>query len=591
MTTATHKKNQSVTLKRNEEPLLEGRFFAGDDVEGTVCFDPLQCKKGDILVLRGDENIAADLKVSGFIIEDESDVLAEKLHEYFSVPVITGVPLARKILKESEKINLDGTNGFIYETVPFDEQIGEIEMNFVTHDESGTESFNIEVPVLEEEELSISTMIGSHLDDESQLTAKSVIHNSPVKDAPLDHLQSFHEKETASYITRETSESQLNVKQNAHKYIKSESTIDLTSESHTQDKNHDLDVSRLLHLLDDESEHIEVAPSTTTEVMGLNSAETFNVWGNALENVIKAGKQVEEISAAEALEHVINDRNFIIENSREIQFDKEEEYIAKNIREEETAKDFACTFIPTATKVYVHLVDEKLPSGFENFDGIIFTSSYDREVYLQLLTDTLNKANGKEVIAVTPPYEKEALELFCKNIYELRNHGFRNLSIVLPDYRNKEEIAEIKKLMSAHGLKRSSTFSMFINMSRTINVFRMEELSKTVADGIFIDLYRLKMNMLGVDEMTASTLYKEGMKKLVEFISQNLDEESRAIVNLSGFSNTSKAIEHLLNFKFGVVCCSVPHTDAIKRKISSLEKKNILEGNTVVKKKLTLKRR
>jgi phosphohistidine swiveling domain-containing protein len=594
-------KTQSKTkkLKINEEPLLEGRHYSGKKAEGDVCFDPMQCRPSDILVLKGDENLAADIKVAGFIIEDESDILAEKLHEYFSVPVITGVPLARKILKPGEKISVDGGRGHIYETLPYSEQVGEIEMNFMAHKNLDTEVTNISIPVPQDNSIQINTSIPSaenvkvkkiEKDEETKKLDEDL--SATVSELLSSHNDTDDEEEGTRHITIDTESTITSIL--SHEEPKRDEPLTVLQTLNLDEDKDDeqYDISRLLDLVEnDEPELIDLKTEITVpEIKGVEEADVFNLWGKSLEKVIDASKSISPVVATEALEHVIEDTNILLENSKEIEFDTEEEYIGIQLHKEEEKKDFACSFIPTATKVYVTLIDEKLPEAFKNFDGIIFSSSFDKDIYLEMLEDTLIKSENKEVLAITPPYEKEAFEDFLQKVHVLRNKGYRNLSLILPDYRNKNEISEMKKTLSSLGLKRSSTFTVFANLSRTINVFRLKELSKTVVDGVYVDLFRLKMNMLGVEKLTASTNYADGMKSMVAFVHENLHSDSKSIVNISGFNNASTALDHILTFGFWAVSCSLSNTDKIKKKISGIEKKSILEDRPHSR-KINLKRR
>lgn len=477
-----------------QEPLLEGKYFKGDQVQGEICLDPAKCNKNSILVLKGDEDIPTSIEPAGFIIEDESYLLVERLFDFFNVPVITGVPLARKILKQGELIEMDASTGFIYETVPFSEQVGEIEMNFVTHD-------------VNKEEKSI---LGPQVQNATQ--------NDKAKD-----------------------------------------------------------LNSLLNLVEEDSDIVTVQSDVEddNQVEGVSDQDQFNIWGKSLEKIISASKNVPPTVAADALEHVIDDQMDLEQNSKEFSFDTEEAYIAKTIHADEVPEKEVTHFIPTATKVYVNLIDEKLPSGFENFDGIVFSSSLDQDMYFEILEDVLKKSQDKEVLAVCPPYEKEALVKFLETIKAFRNNGYRNLSLILPDYRNKSEIAEIKKMLSISGLRRSSSFEILANISRTINVFRIGELEKSLVDGVYLDLFRLKMNMLGVEKLTASTHYAEGMKSLVEYLHESIPSDTKSIVNITGFANSEKVLGHVLDFGFWAIGASLEDADRIKKEILAIENKHI----------------
>ncbi len=566
-----------INKNMNKEPLLEGKYFAGEQAEGEVCFDPGNCKSNSILVLTGDEDLSASIKVAGFIIEDESDLLATRLNEYFNVPAVTGVPLAKKILKQGELIQIDGKSGNIYETVPFAQQVGEIEMNFVTRsgDKSVNSSFTF--PVEKDETMVIRTEIPAENPEE-------VFQTKNVEELPLEVNISYEdssEKKTEPEFKATVAVETAVV------------TPTITIKPHNNYETNKADLTTLLNLVDDETEivdiHLNEGQDVSEEVKGVSPQDQFNVWGKSLENIISASKSVPSTVAADAIQQVIDDKIQIDQYSKEITFDTDEHFIASRIQENQPSKELESPFYPTATKVYINLIDEKLPSRFKNFDGIVFSSSFDQDIYLELLEDTLTKVENKEVFAVCPPYEKDALIKFLEQIYDLRNQGYRNLSLVLPDYRNKKEIAEVKKILSIIGLRRSSTFGIFANLSRTINVFRVAELDKSTVDGTYIDLFRLKMNMLGVEKLTASTRYVEGMKNMVEYVHENLKIDGRSILNITGFGNPEKVLEHIFKFGFWGVGCSLVDADNVKKHISSIERKRITtpasNGNSKLKRR------
>lgn len=553
---------QKTNGKKNisKEPLLEGKHFAGGESEGEVCFDPELCKPNSILVLIGDEDLSASIKVAGFIIEDESELLATRLNDYFNVPAITGVPLARKILKQGELIHINGNNGHIFETIPFSEQVGEIEMNFMTKKNESIEGSHFSFPVDRHETMVIRTEIPS---ETNAISSKKNKQDEVIIEYDTDKSESI--------------ENDLAIDLSVHE--EKIETPNISIKPHASSEVSKKDISTLLNLVEEDSDIVEFAIDTTEqendEVQGISPQDQFNVWGKSLENIISASKSVEPLVAVEALEKVMNDRADILENSKEFTFDTEEQFIAQRIKAQVGDREFSSPYIPTATKVYVNIIDEKLPQGFKNFDGIVFSSSFDQEIYLELLEDTLVKAEEKEVLALCPPYEHEALIKFLENIYALRNKGYRNLSLILPDYRNKKEIAEVKKILSTLGMRRSSTFGIFANISRTINVFRIEEIDKTMVDGIYVDLFRLKMNMLGVEKLTASTRYVEGMKNMVEYIHSNLLIDGRTMLNVTGFAQTNKIIDHIFGYGFWGVGCSLGEADSVKKHLSLIEKKRI----------------
>lgn len=552
--------DQNIQAKR--EPLLEGAFGAGEEAQGEISFDPESASISNILVLKGDEDISSTLKVSGFIVEDESDILAERLHEYFKVPVITGVPLARKILKNGEKIIIDGEKAHIFELVPFVTPVEEVQMSFVKT------SFAPSEPTK-----SIEERAGF------EFTAKV---NPPTAEEKLqsdnDMLTAVARGEANFY---EDQKVRIERRSSASSLEKSK----VKKEEISKNSEKDPKLSKFLDLVNEEVENEveevvnEDAIKPTDQVKGLNKGDQFKVWGKSLEKIISSSKNIAPSTALEALEHVIEDSQDKIDQSREYNFDSEESYIATISKEvEPTKKVKTDVFVPTATKVYAQVIDETLDENLENYDGVVFSSTYEPEVLFEYLEKTIEVAGDKEVLVVAPPYEEEALVKFFKLIHSLRSKGSRNVSLILPDYRNKKEIAEYKKTLSIAGLRRSSTFEIFANISRTINVFRVEELDEGIVDGVYVDLFRLKMNMLGVEKLTATTKYVEGMKNLVSYIHENMKVDGKSLVNISGFENPRKVLEHITNYRFSGIVCSQFEVSEIKNQVAKIEQNTLTKS-------------
>ncbi len=585
----------SINKKFQKEPLLEGAFGSGKDAQGEVVFAPEEAHISNILVLKGDEDISSGLKVAGFIIEDESEILAERLYEYFKVPVITGVPLARKILKEGEKIIIDGSNNHIYELVAYSEQLGEVQMSFTTVSEEKQSKSSFSFPVERSKNIEIQTQLSPKFldDDEPDI---EVIENDKVSESRsiLSDISEVHIEQAAKKMPSLQTTSTLKSTLYEDQKVKIErKPIQTSFKSVEREKETDdsKDLSKLLDLVQEDShEEIEEvinekAQSDKEEVRGLNKNDQFKVWGKSLEKIISASKNVAPSTALHALEHVIDDSQDIIGESKEYTFDEEEKFIASKAVEvipERTARKRQ-EFVPTATKVYAQLIDETLDEDIENFDGIVFTSTYEPEILIQYLEKTLEHSNEKEVLVIAPPYEEDALHKFFKSIYNIRNKGYRNISLILPDYRNKKEIAEYKKVLSISGLRRTSTFEVFANLSRTINVFRIDELDEEIIDGVYVDLFRLKMNMLGVEKLTASTKYVEGMKNLVTYIHDNMKLEGRSLINITGFDSYKKVLDNLSNYKFWGIVCEQKLVNVVKLQVHKLEQKIFDTPNNLLK--------
>lgn len=571
----------------DKELLLEGVHYAGLEAEGEISFNHETATENNILVLKGDENISSNLKVAGFIIEEESDILAKRLYEYFRVPVITGVPFAHKILKEGEKIAIDGRDGHIYEFVPTlpefpskpplenlynQNDITEASLDQSINSTIAENSSNIGSQ--DNIEQSQSSSLARQAIRESLNKSSNTINTNPTTKTEKEQGK-YKEKTTLYEDKKITIEKRI---QPAYPNLNQNSAYERK------------DISKLLDLIEEDGDLYQIKDNQTNAsiVEGISVEDQIKIWGKSLENIISASKKVTPEVAFNVFEKVVEESNQISQNSKELEFDREEEYIAKHGEQTTQGSIGQETFIPTATKVYIHLIDETLHPNKQNFDGIVFSSTQEPEIMVEILESILEKVNEKEVITICPPYESPALNKFLTEIYRLRKEH-KNLSLITPDYRNKKEIIEIKRQMAVSGLKRSSTFKIYANISRMINVFRLSELEEGLIDGVYVDLFRLKMNMLGAEKLSASTKYVEGMKNLVAYIYENLKVNNRTLINISAFANKEKVIDHICRFGFWGIVCESSIANEAKKHISKLEQSHLELPKHISKNRLKLR--
>ncbi|MBI4091186.1 hypothetical protein HY419_00375 [candidate division WWE3 bacterium] len=77
--------------------------------------------------------------------------------------------------------------------------------------------------------------------------------------------------------------------------------------------------------------------------------------------------------------------------------------------------------------------------------------------------------------------------------------GLKNLHVVLPFVRNVLELREIKRMLSANGLRRSGSFKVWMLCEVPSNVFLIEKYLEEGVDGVCIGSNNLTTLILGVD--------------------------------------------------------------------------------------------
>ncbi|MBU1085290.1 MAG: phosphoenolpyruvate synthase [Candidatus Beckwithbacteria bacterium] len=96
--------------------------------------------------------------------------------------------------------------------------------------------------------------------------------------------------------------------------------------------------------------------------------------------------------------------------------------------------------------------------------------------------------------------DQEVFDLELKAISKVRNKlGYKNLHIMVPFIRTVDQLIEVKKIISAHGLVRSPSFKLWMMVEIPSNVILLEDFLKVGIDGVSIGTNDLTMLLLGTD--------------------------------------------------------------------------------------------
>lgn len=92
-----------------------------------------------------------------------------------------------------------------------------------------------------------------------------------------------------------------------------------------------------------------------------------------------------------------------------------------------------------------------------------------------------------------------------------RKEKLNNLWMMIPFVRTPDELAKVKKIITAQGLSRSNSFKLFLMVEIPANVILLEEFIKAGIDGISIGSNDLTMLTLGIDRdnSTIAHLFNE----------------------------------------------------------------------------------
>ena len=89
-------------------------------------------------------------------------------------------------------------------------------------------------------------------------------------------------------------------------------------------------------------------------------------------------------------------------------------------------------------------------------------------------------------------------ELEIEAIKRVREH-YQNLWVMIPFVRTVDELAQTKKILEDHGLKRSSDFKLWMMVEVPSNIFLIEKFLEVGIDGISIGSNDLTQLILGID--------------------------------------------------------------------------------------------
>lgn len=94
----------------------------------------------------------------------------------------------------------------------------------------------------------------------------------------------------------------------------------------------------------------------------------------------------------------------------------------------------------------------------------------------------------------------EVFNLELEAIKQVRNKGgFKNLNLMIPFVSTVAELVEVKKLVAASGLYRSSQFKLWMMVEIPANVILLEDFIDVGIDGVSIGSNDLTMLILGID--------------------------------------------------------------------------------------------
>lgn len=96
--------------------------------------------------------------------------------------------------------------------------------------------------------------------------------------------------------------------------------------------------------------------------------------------------------------------------------------------------------------------------------------------------------------------DQAVFSLELEAIKKVRNkYGCKNLHVMIPFIRTPQELLQVKKIMAAQGLARSSSFKLYMMVEIPTNVIRLDDFLDVGVDGVSIGSNDLTMLIMGTD--------------------------------------------------------------------------------------------
>lgn len=121
-------------------------------------------------------------------------------------------------------------------------------------------------------------------------------------------------------------------------------------------------------------------------------------------------------------------------------------------------------------------------------------------------------------------HDNKILNLEIRVIKYLRDKkGYKNLWLIIPFARNPEELIEIKKILSAHGLHKSANFKIWLMIANIANVVSFDKFIEAGIDGVSINMDYLTMLTLAIDKDNTEMIsnydeLNESVLKIIELV-------------------------------------------------------------------------
>ena len=180
--------------------------------------------------------------------------------------------------------------------------------------------------------------------------------------------------------------------------------------------------------------------------------------------------------------------------------------------------------------------------------------------------------------------DPDVFELEIAAIKRVREK-YKNLWVMIPFVRSPEELLEVKRIMAASGLVRSSTFKLWMMVELPVNVIRLEDFIEVGIDGVSVGSNDLTMLLLGTDRDNSevASAFTERDPSVLWALEKVIKTCHKHKITASICGQSVSTYDDLVEFlvKLGITSVSVnPDSVARVRRVIHECEKRIITGKT-----------
>ncbi|MBN2016185.1 hypothetical protein JW766_05115 [Candidatus Dojkabacteria bacterium] len=179
---------------------------------------------------------------------------------------------------------------------------------------------------------------------------------------------------------------------------------------------------------------------------------------------------------------------------------------------------------------------------------------------------------------------QDELELELEAVRTIRNkESIRNVWVTIPYVRTLEEFREMKSTISAKGIKRSSTFKLFLLVQIPSTVIRLDQIIDQGLDGVIIDLDMMTQLFLGFDKYNPKigSNYKDTHPAVLWAIERVIKECNKAkiqsLIYGRAIASSQKLIDNLVNWGVNAIVVDAEGVEQVRKSVYDAEKSLILQ--------------